>query len=162
MSLGKRVLRSIRDHLQRGSCVGACSCLEAIERELVPSKYRAVSRKAKRATQTEKNASTSEIRRAVFARANWQCEARPFAVEGMRCLERAEHLDHFFSRGRVPQSVENCWGLCSRCHLAKTDNRPGADFWLHAFIRHCERYGYAAEAERARSRLAFVDARGHL
>jgi hypothetical protein len=62
-------------------------------------------------------------------------------------------LDHFFGRGKAKQSAENCWALCRKCHHYKTENRPSAARWLEDFLQHCLRYGYAAEAERARARL---------
>lgn len=62
-------------------------------------------------------------------------------------------LDHFWGRVRVAQSDENCWLLCWLCHRQKTNNTPSAAHWLRAFVAHAERYGFIAEAAKARARL---------
>jgi hypothetical protein len=67
-------------------------------------------------------------------------------------------MDHALSR-RVPQSVANCWALTDTCHQRKTDSFGGAAAWLRLFVAHAEKHGYAAEAARARDRLAFVETR---
>ena len=93
------------------------------------------------------------IRRTVFARASNACEAC-----GQWVTEETGHLDHARGRGRA-ESVESCWALCVPCDLAKTMNEPTSAHWLAKFARHCERHGYAREAELARARLAFVETR---
>lgn len=62
-------------------------------------------------------------------------------------------MDHFFGKAKVPQALSNVWLLCIHCNRAKTDNVPTSDHWLRLFIQHCNRHGYAAEADRARARL---------
>lgn len=98
----------------------------------------------------------TSVRRAVFARAEDRCEA---IGTSQRCPQRAEELDHFFSRAKAEETAATCWALCRTCHHEKTNNRPSASFWLGSFIKHAERHGYTAEAERAANRLAFVEQR---
>lgn len=107
----------------------------------------------KRAKKASKREETQAIRAAVMERARGRCEACgvPSVV-----LE----LDHQHGRGKAPQSVENCRALCPLCHREKTLSRPSAAHWLKDFAAHCDVYGYAAEAKRARARLSFVEARG--
>lgn len=94
---------------------------------------------------------TRRIREAVFRRARYQCEND--------CGCKAAHMDHFFGR-RIPQSEANCWALCVQCDRDRTDNRPAAAYWCRAFVEHCERHGYTAEAERAGARLLVLKAKG--
>lgn len=95
---------------------------------------------------------TITIREAVMCRAHYRCE---------RCdvIGRTLQLDHFFGRGKVVQTVENCWALCWLCHKWKTQNTPTAVFWLRTFAKHCDKFGYSAEAERARTKLAWAEAK---
>lgn len=101
------------------------------------------------------------IRAAVCARAQGECE-HCGAWVGLNGEEA--HADHAHGRGkgRPPESVENVWLLCVACDDAKTNNRPGAAYWLMVFGRHCEKHGFKAEAKRAEDRLAFVQARAAL
>lgn len=71
------------------------------------------------------------------------------------------HADHFFGRGagRNSETLETVWLLCPEDDLHKTENRPSASYWLGKYVLHCQRHGYAAEAERAEARLDFVKAR---
>lgn len=68
-------------------------------------------------------------------------------------------LDHFRGR-REPQTLENCWTLCSPCHRQKTDNRPSAFWWQLRFKAHAARFGYAAEVERCEARITVLWAKG--
>lgn len=104
----------------------------------------------KKTKRADKNAETVEIRYAVAKRAGDRCECgcgQMFAV-----FDPLE-MDHFFPKGRTPQTVENCWALTRSSHALKTRNFPSAGWWLEQFIRHCKRYGYEAEAKRAQRRL---------
>lgn len=98
---------------------------------------------------------TGKIRTAVFARADGVCEC---GVCGRFVSPETAEMDHAESR-RVPESVSNCWALTRECHFARTNSRPDASHWLSLWWLHCQRHGYAAEAERAEARLHFVDAR---
>ena len=102
-----------------------------------------------KAARAAKNAETASIRAAVFLRAGGRCEhcGRHFGD-----LDPGE-LDHFFGRGKVPQTDRNTWALCRGSHREKTKNDPSASYWLVQFIAHAERHGFSAEAERARKRL---------
>lgn len=89
------------------------------------------------------------VRAEVVARSEGECEAcgRWVGDEG--------HADHFFGRGRVKESVSNCWFLCPPCDAKKTNNEPSASEWLSTFMAHCESHGYTAEYDRAQKRLVF-------
>ena len=97
-------------------------------------------------------AQTREIREAVFERAGGLCEACEFS--------RSLSMDHYFGRGKEPQSVANCWALCLKCDREKTENKPSASYWLANFIAHCEKHGYVAEAEKAAAKLEVLKAKG--
>lgn len=99
---------------------------------------------------------TGRIRSAVCLRADGSCEACGVHV-GMD--GELGHLDHFFGRKHVPESVGNCWLLCFQCDSDKTNNRPRADWWCVRFLEHCGRYGYDADYERAETRLAVLAAK---
>jgi len=112
-------------------------------------------RQPKESKRSAKRKETTSVREAVLKRAGGRCEV---CQHGLTEFSPAE-MDHFFGRGKAAQSVSSCWALCRYCHRSKTDNHPTAGYWLERFAAHCDFYGYAAEAERARSRLAYVDAR---
>lgn len=79
----------------------------------------------------------------MFRRAGGFCEARC----GTRIDEvRFGHLDHFFGRGKVPESYENCWALCPKCDELKTLNKPDAQTHLRAFLNHACRYYVSARS----------------
>lgn len=98
------------------------------------------------------HAQTREIREAVFARARLGCEGCSLGFPSA--------MDHFFGRGKEPQSVANCWALCEACDREKTENLPSASSWLARFIAHCEKHGYVAEAEKAAAKLEVLKAKG--
>ena len=102
-------------------------------------------------------AQTREIREAVFARADGICECGEC---GRWVSEEAGHLDHFFSRGKEPQTIRNCWGLHRVCDNQRTRNMPSAAYWLGLFIAHCGVHGYVAEAEKAAAKLQVLKAKG--
>lgn len=112
---------------------------------------RTATRKAKASKRATKREETAAIRAAVMERAAGKCEACFLSFGPLLTPE----LDHFFGRARVPQAVSNCWALCRVCHRNKTDGSPSPEEWCGRFISHCQRYGYAAEASRARTRLHF-------
>jgi hypothetical protein len=97
---------------------------------------------------------TRRIREAVFRRADGICECGCG-----QWLNDNGHMDHAESR-RVQQTERNCWALTLECDLMRTVNSPSAAAWLRKFIAHCERHGYAAEAERAGARLLVLKAKG--
>lgn len=111
----------------------------------------AVKRKA--AKRKTKKQETAEIREAVFVRAEGRCECRCGRVFG---LDPGE-MDHFFPKGRTPQTVRTCWALASSCHRAKTKNFPDAGTWLRLFSAHCASHGYAAEMLKAQNRLEALE-----
>lgn len=131
--------------------------LTAALRASLAQKPKTSARKKTERKRRTKKEETAAIREAVFARAGGRCEAcsLPFGD-----LDPGE-LDHFFGRGKEPQSVENCWALCHTCHRLKTDNRPDAAHWIEVFLALvAEAYGYREATTKARNRLAFVNARG--
>lgn len=110
--------------------------------------------KSSQAKRTEKkrrakSASTKEIRAAVMERAGDKCEACRVGFCGM---DHAE-LDHFWGKGKTPQTIENCWAIHHTCHRDKTNNHPSAVWWLNQFVAYSIRYGYAAEEAKAKARL---------
>lgn len=107
-------------------------------------------RKAAKATKkATKKTETAAIREAVMRRADGFCEDCGLAGSDGNPLT----LDHFFGRVRQKQSEANCWALCLRCHRAKTEYRPDAASWFRAFIVHCVRRGFTAQARLAQDRL---------
>lgn len=83
------------------------------------------------------------------------CQAAGFL--GLRC-SGAPEFDHFFGRGRVPETKETCWLLCTRHHRLKTDNEPNRAAWLRLFLAHAARHGYLYAARLARKALALESA----
>lgn len=100
------------------------------------------------------------VAEAVLERANGRCEhcGKPFGGS----LEDKVELDHFFSKARAPESVENVWALRGFCHRLKTDSFPSSATWLMHFILHGRKHGYLEAVERAQKRLEFVNARTEL
>lgn len=93
-----------------------------------------------------KRLETGRIYRAVEKRAGGRCECgcgTPFASEG----ENAPQMDHFWGRGKVPQTVENCWMLTARHHAEK--GGPGRLAWLGKFKTHADGHRYFAESAKA-------------
>ena len=115
-------------------------------------------RKPKKEKRQKRSEETSILRDAVWARCNGFCEHcdRPFTD-----ADPAE-MDHFWGRGKAPQSLQNTWMLHSTCHRAKTRNFPSAVEWVGWFASHCHRYDYSAEESKARTRAAFVESRAAL
>lgn len=89
------------------------------------------------------------IRRKVVERANGWCECGC----GKTVTEETGHCDHQFGRAKAEESVSSCWFLHPSCDHAKTVNSPSASYWLVRFVRHCEKHGYAAEKDRALTKL---------
>ncbi len=58
-----------------------------------------------------------------------------------RCSGPPE-FDHFFGRGKAPETVETTWILCQRHHRMKTENVPHRAAWLRVFREHATRHGY--------------------
>lgn len=135
--------------------------IERIRRALAPrpeKPQRKATRAAKQSKREAKNAETARIRAEVVKRADGCCEA---------CVRRLSpqfdpgELDHFWGRGKAPQSVANCWLLCRLCHRRKTDSLPARTYWLERFETHARFHGHMAEARKARSTidsLALADA----
>lgn len=125
------------------------AAVAALESALKPSEKKRAVRRSKRET-TKANAATKQVQtstiRAAVMRRDWRCNL---------CLRENLPLefDHFFGRGKEPQSVENCWALCFDCHDDKTNNRPNAKAWLERFVNHCLEHGYMAAATKAQVRL---------
>lgn len=117
---------------------------------------RLATKAAKKAKRASKKEETAAIRAEVLKRSNGYCECGCGTVLGAN-LDFGE-MDHFWGRGKAPQSVQNCWMLARGCHRWKTDNRPSAVAWLKAFLRHCHSHGYATEAYKAAVRLDSIDA----
>lgn len=134
------VLRS--EGLDRGPAA------ETLRAALKPKPISSARRKTK-ARRESKREETARIRRAVFARDDYRC----VHCGCIDCEAAPLQLDHFFGRGKEPQTVRNCWTLCAVHHRHKTDGVPTASFWLEAFAIHAECHGYRAEAAKARSRL---------
>lgn len=128
---------------------------ETVEKHERSTSRRATASRPSEAARATKREETAAIRSACVIRSGGKCEVCG-TIGGHHRLE----LDHFFGRGKVPQSTRNCWMLCELCHHQKTNNKPTAAVWLTHFIAHAEKYGYAKEAATAKSRLAFVLARG--
>lgn len=102
------------------------------------------------------NRETKRIRSAVMERAQGCCEncAKWIGRDG-----EDGHLDHFEGRKHSAQSVENCWGICPRCHSAKTLNDPSAVHWLLRFLVHCRRKGLVDQAEKTMEQLEWKQAK---
>lgn len=94
------------------------------------------SRQKKALKREEKRENFSTFRKMLESRAAGRCEncGRSFTD-----FEPSE-ADHFFGRGRVPETLGTVWMLDRHCHRQKTDNYPSAAYWLRAFLAHCERY----------------------
>ena len=152
-ALSRKTLRELRRYVaeSRGDALTLLAALDAALRSSKASRFRTTRRKAVKAEKKTKALETSEIRRAVFLRADGRCEI---------CLaSRPAELHHAFGRIRVRQSISNCLAVCNWCHRAVTENDPSAAEcwgWIAAAFG---RLGLAAEAELATSRLAFVSQR---
>lgn len=121
--------------------------------------------KTKRQKKETKKEETGVIRAAVMERAGNRCECgcgTPFVGDNWRSYANEAELDHFFGRVRVKQSVASTWALTRACHIRKTKNSPSAAVWLGAFIRHCLRYGYTAEAKQAKALLFKANAKAEM
>ena len=82
----------------------------------------------------------AEVYAAVDARAS-RCEAGFCESAGV------EH-DHFWGRGKSPETPESVWRLCRTCHLNKTKNYPSRVYWLRDFHTHCWRNEFHAQIEK--------------
>lgn len=95
---------------------------------------------------------TSAIYEAVRNRAGSLCECgcgTPFQEEG----PDAPQMDHFWGRGRAPQTVQNCWMLTVRHHTRKGASDPSREHWLKAFLNHCSWWKYHNEVAKAARKL---------
>lgn len=126
-----------------------------LRKALAPRPVSSARRKTKTKRETRR-ATFADVRKAVEKRAGLACECG--CGRWFRGVGGAAQVDHFFGRSR-DESVASCWRLRADCHERKTLNRPDAAWWLLAFIAHCDRHGYAAEAAKASARLDFVHAR---
>lgn len=127
-------------------------------RRRTPHPATSLGREDAKSRRTSKREETSAIWEGCWQRCGGKCECgcgQTLAPRGLSGFTNSKPtLDHFFGKARVKQAVQNCWMLRWDCHLeGKTQNKDGARIWHEKFITHCERYSYAAEAERARKRL---------
>lgn len=122
--------------------------IESLRRVLEPKPRSSQAKKTARKNRA-KAKTTKEIRAAVMERAGGKCEACGLAWE----WNDGPELDHFFPKGRTPQSVETCWAIHTSCHMEKTANEPSAEWWLEKFCEHAAKYGYGNEGSRANNRL---------
>jgi 5-methylcytosine-specific restriction endonuclease McrA len=106
-------------------------------------------RDRKKAQRRSKADETHAIRLQAFSRSGGSCECGC----GRTISFASGELDHFHGKGKVKQALSNVWALTRDCHVAKTNSKPDARWWLEAFIQHCGRHGYKAEAEKAKARL---------
>ncbi len=164
-SINKKVLRELAEYLTRREVMNYNEIYwhREIQRALKPSIKRLSSRsskaKEKKSRKAEHVASNSEIRAAVFVRANGACECGCGA--SLFGLGRGE-WDHFFGKGKVASSVESTWAISAACHHRKTNNRPSAEYWLRLFSHHATKHNYVEAIARAGKRLFFVEARSEL
>lgn len=123
--------------------------ISGLHAALRPSPNLRASKRARAGTKKEKSAlkrvATSDIRSEVIRRAGGECEA---CGEGFGNWN-LDQLDHFWGRGKVPQSAENCWLIHQSCHRQKTDNHPSRALWLERFRAHAIRNGFMREAAKA-------------
>lgn len=151
--IGKKTLKAVIHELEER--IGTTSLVEDLRRALKPRRSVVAARSPRRAKQEKKRVETREIRASAVVRADGVCECGcglPFTD-----YDPGE-LDHWFGRGKVPQSIANTWLLRRSCHRLKTLNSPSSDHWGRKFIRHCWRYGYLDAAARANGRLASLEA----
>lgn len=111
------------------------------------AKSSAVKKREKR--NRTKGAETREIYTEVEKRAGGRCEA---CFNDFAPLGRTPILDHFYGRGKVPQSARNCWLICWECDRQKTLNIHGSDHWRAVFQSHANSYGFGVEARKALDR----------
>lgn len=109
---------------------------------------------------------TKALREAVFARCDGACE-----VCGRFVDWDTFQLDHRLGRGKEPQSLYNCIGLCADCHHAVTTSDPSAAWWWRRFLSHLEQCGersstaeeiaeYMAVAHKAGAKLQLLAVKG--
>lgn len=137
------------------------AALDALRAGLATKPAVRAARKAKAAKRETRKEETARIREVVVRRASpngtTRCECCNAILVDLGFWPGTGEMDHFFPKGRTPQTVQTCWFLCRQCHGRKTRNAPSAAWWLEAFIVHCDRHGYAAEASRARARLEAIE-----
>ena len=73
---------------------------------------------------------------------------------------RSAHLDHFWGRAKVKESLENCWILCAWCDHDKTTNHPSNTDWCDRFRKHCITHQYTEQLERIEARVQWNAAKG--
>lgn len=129
----------------------AIAALDEIRRQLKPHPMSSA-RKAKATKRASKKEETARIREFVEGRACNSCECGC----GRTLFGRGGEMDHFWGRGKEPQSAKNCWFLAPECHRAKTANLPDAETWLRAFFNHAHRHEYWSDAAKARARLEAI------
>lgn len=125
-----------------------------LRRALAPKRIKPEKRarlQKKKAKREMKKEETARIREAVMERAGGHCECGCGMTFGEGSLLRVPEMDHFFGRGKVQQSVSNCWLLAKICHHGKGKGRPSRGFWCGRFIKHCEKHGYRREAAKAQA-----------
>lgn len=82
--------------------------------------------------------STKKLRLFLWARAEGHCDNGACDI---RITWGSFHLDHYLGRARAPQSPENCWALCWRCHERKHAADPSRHYWHEVFLLHLEVHG---------------------
>lgn len=127
---------------------------QSIESAAKPKRSVVARKKVTAKRRREKSKDTKSIRSEVMARADGVCECG--CGMGFDFKSPAQ-LDHQFGRVRAKQSVANCWALRADCHLAKTRNRPSAEWWLQKFAKHAEKHGYHEEFRTAARRLRSLE-----
>jgi hypothetical protein len=112
-------------------------------------------RKPGREAREVKRKSKAERRREVYAavdkRSCGRCEVVGPVVA---CANDAEEHDHFWGRGKAPETVENVWHVCKFHHDNKSAWDPSRAIWIERFRRHCEIHRYRAEAAKCDRALA--------
>jgi hypothetical protein len=120
----------------------------ARSRRTAPRK--APGREAKEAKRKTKAERRREVYAAVDARAEGGCEV---VTAGPRDDTGREH-DHFWGRGKAPETAETVWLMCPDCHRKKTLNKPDRATWIRAFKHHALKHGYLEQVAKCDRALA--------
>lgn len=164
VKIGRKTARAILDALEHrrqlhGETLAERNAAQLLREALAPSskatRARTATRQEKKARKATKAEETAEIRTAVLWRDGDRC------VICDRTAEQAGQplqMDHFWPKGRTPQSVETCWTLCAYDHSSKTRNSPSAAWWLEKFAIHARQHHYHRQERRARDRIAAMAA----
>lgn len=153
-----KVFKALAQHAL--GCSGCSQALkldamESLAKKKGPVKAAPESVKVREAAKEKKRQGRKEVRAAVRR----ACEDRSRGrCEVAGCGGVGVELDHFFGRGKAPETVATCWMLCRSCHRDKTLNRPDRIAWLDTYQGHCAAYGYVTEWNRASSLRALEEA----